>query len=52
MVDNGLDLTTAVMVVLTAAVAGGKYVCWKRENPTVSGGVLLVAVEFAIRCGV
>ena len=38
MVDNGLDLTTAVMVVLTAAVAAGKYVCCKRENTVVSRG--------------
>ena len=51
MVDNGLDLTTAVMVVLTAAVAESKYVCRKRENAIVSGGIL-VAEEFAIRCGV
>ena len=51
MVDNGLDLTTAVMVVLTAAVAEGKYVCLKRENTFVCGGIL-VAGEFAIRCGV
>ena len=41
MVDNGLDLTTAVMVVLTAAVAGGKYVCWKRENSMVCGGIFV-----------
>ena len=51
MVDNGLDLTTAVMVVLTAAVAGCKYACRKRENTIVSG-VIFVAGEFAIRCGV
>ena len=51
MVDNGLDLTTAVMVVLTAAVADRKYVCCKRENTVVSGG-MLVAGEFGMRCGV
>ena len=41
MVDNGLDLTTAVMVVLTAAVAARKYVCWKREKPMVCGGSIV-----------
>ena len=51
MVDNGLDLTTAVMVVLTAAVAGCKYACRKREK-TIVLGVLLVAGVFGIRCGV
>ena len=44
-----MDLTTAVMVVLTAAVAGCKYACRKRENTIVSG-VIFVAGEFAIRC--
>ena len=34
-----------------AADAGGKYVFLKRENTTVYGGIL-VAGEFAIRCGV
>ena len=51
MVDNGLDLTTAVMVVLTAAVAVRKYECLKRENSMDCGGMILVAGEIAIRCG-
>ena len=41
MVDSGLDLTTAVMVVLTAAVTGGQYVCLKREKPMVCGGSIV-----------
>ena len=29
---------------MTAAVAGGKYVCCKRENTVVSGGMLVWGV--------
>ena len=51
MVDNGLDLTTAVMVVLPAAVSARKYVRRKRKNTIVSV-VTLVSGEIAISCGV